>query len=70
MPKAKTHKATMKRVKITATGKVKHKRRGTSHRNSNNTGKESRHLRQDTTCPREVTKVLERRLGMKLTPGK
>ncbi len=31
MPKQKTHKGLSKRIKITGTGKVKHKRSGGSH---------------------------------------
>ena len=31
MPKQKTHKGLRKRVKVTATGKVKHKRSGAGH---------------------------------------
>ena len=31
MPKMKTHKATKKRLRVTATGKVKHRGAGTSH---------------------------------------
>jgi large subunit ribosomal protein L35 len=31
MPKQKTHKGLSKRVKVTATGKIKHKRSGAGH---------------------------------------
>ena len=31
MPKMKTHKATVKRVKVTGSGKIVHKRAGFSH---------------------------------------
>jgi large subunit ribosomal protein L35 len=31
MPKQKTHKGVKKRFRLTATGKVKHRRAGTSH---------------------------------------
>lgn len=31
MPKQKTHKATKKRFRLTATGKAKHRQAGTSH---------------------------------------
>ena len=31
MPKMKTHKATAKRVRVTATGKIVHKRAGAAH---------------------------------------
>ena len=32
MPKQKTHKGTKKRFRLTASGKVKHRQAGTSHR--------------------------------------
>ncbi|MBX3413288.1 MAG: 50S ribosomal protein L35 [Pirellulales bacterium] len=32
MPKLKTHKSSKKRFRVTATGKVKHRGAGTSHR--------------------------------------
>lgn len=31
MPKRKTHKATVKRLKVTGTGKIMHKRSGSAH---------------------------------------
>lgn len=45
MPKMKSHKGLLKRVKITAKGKVKFRKAGTSHLNSVSTGNESRKLR-------------------------
>ncbi|CAN5891356.1 hypothetical protein BH23PLA1_BH23PLA1_09920 [soil metagenome] len=44
--KAKTHKGTKKRFKATATGKVMHKRCGSSHLNSGKGGKKIRQLRR------------------------
>jgi large subunit ribosomal protein L35 len=44
--KAKTHKATKKRFKVTATGKVMHKACGSSHLNSHKSGKQIRRLRK------------------------
>ena len=46
MPKQKTHKGLKKRVKITATGKVKHKRTGAGHLMS---GKNSKHRKRVTS---------------------
>ena len=46
MPKLKTHKALMKRVKITARGKVKFKRTRASHLNSHMSGKKICQLRR------------------------
>lgn len=45
MPKQKTHKGVKKRFRITATGKVKHRRAGTSHLQVRLTAKRKRKLR-------------------------
>ncbi|MCR4414097.1 MAG: 50S ribosomal protein L35 [Thermoguttaceae bacterium] len=45
MPKQKTHKATKKRFRLTATGKVKHRQAGTSHLATRKTHKRRRLLR-------------------------
>ncbi len=44
--KMKTHKGTQKRFKVTATGKIIHKRCGSSHLNSHIPGKRIRRLRK------------------------
>ena len=44
--KMKTHKGVKKRFKVTANGKVSHKRCGSSHLNSHKSGKRIRRLRQ------------------------
>jgi large subunit ribosomal protein L35 len=49
MPKLKTHKGLKKRFKVSATGKVSHKRAGSSHLNSHKSGKRIRRLRKATT---------------------
>jgi large subunit ribosomal protein L35 len=46
MPKLKTHKGMKKRFKVTATGKVLHKRAGSSHLMSHKSGKQVRRLRK------------------------
>jgi large subunit ribosomal protein L35 len=46
MPKMKTHKGIKKRFKVTANGKVIHKRCGSSHLNSHKSGKQIRRLRK------------------------
>lgn len=46
MPKLKTHKGTKKRFKVSATGKVSHKRCGSSHLMSHKSGKQVRKLRR------------------------
>ena len=45
MPKQKTHKATKKRFRMTATGKLKHRSAGTSHLMSRMSKKRKRQLR-------------------------
>jgi large subunit ribosomal protein L35 len=49
MPKMKTHKGMKKRFKISATGKVSHKRCGSSHLMSHKSGKRVRRLRKTST---------------------
>lgn len=46
MPKMKTHKGTKKRVRLTASGKIKHRRANTGHLMSGKSGKRRRSLRQ------------------------
>ncbi len=45
MPKNKTHKGIMKRVRITKSGKVKHERSFRSHKRSGKSPKRRRNLR-------------------------
>ena len=45
MPKQKTHKGVKKRFRMTARGKVKHRRAGTSHLQVRLTSKRRRELR-------------------------
>jgi large subunit ribosomal protein L35 len=45
VPKQKTHKGVKKRFRITARGKVKHRRAGTSHLQVRLTAKRKRELR-------------------------
>ena len=45
MPKMKTHKASKKRFKVTANGKLKRVQAGKKHLNSPKSGKRKRHLR-------------------------
>lgn len=66
MPKPKTHKGLAKRIRITGTGKIKYRRRGKSHLNSNITGKRSRHLRRHGVAPTTIAKKLERALNRRL----
>lgn len=51
--KAKTHKGIKKRFKVTATGKVTHKRCGSSHLNSHKSGSKIRKLRRKSVIGAE-----------------
>jgi large subunit ribosomal protein L35 len=46
MPKMKTHKASKKRFRVTASGKLKRSQAGKKHLLSHKTGKRKRHLRE------------------------
>ena len=68
MPKLKTHKGMKKRFKVSATGKVSHKRCGSSHLNSHKSGKQIRRLRKKSTLKisaeaRRVRGALRKRIG-------
>jgi large subunit ribosomal protein L35 len=45
MPKQKTHKASKKRFRVSASGKLKRAQAGKKHLNSHKTGKRKRQLR-------------------------
>jgi len=45
MPKQKSHKASRKRFRVSATGKLKRAQAGKKHLNSHKTGKRKRQLR-------------------------
>ena len=48
MPKQKTHKGLKKRVKVTASGKIKHGRTGGGHLLSHKSAKQRRAIRNGT----------------------
>ncbi|MGL4944182.1 MAG: 50S ribosomal protein L35 [Thermoguttaceae bacterium] len=62
MPKQKTHKGVSKRFRVTGTGKVKHRRSGTSHLAWRLTTKRKRKLRGtgvlSATETRRILRVL------------
>jgi large subunit ribosomal protein L35 len=68
MPKLKTHKGMKKRFKVSANGKVQHKRCGSSHLNSHKSGKRVRRLRKPTalTVAAETRRV---RSALHIRPG-
>lgn len=58
MPKQKTHKATKKRFRLTATGMAKHRGTGTSHLAARMSQKRKRNLRGTrTTQPLEARRI-------------
>lgn len=68
MPKMKTHKGMKKRFKVSATGKVSHKRCGSSHLNSHKSGKKIRRLRKKSWLSvsaetKRVRKAVRRRIS-------
>lgn len=62
MPKLKSHKGLLKRVRLTATGKVKTKKSATGHLKSNKGGDKIRKLREDHYVKRHDIKRFERML--------
>jgi large subunit ribosomal protein L35 len=56
MPKMKTHKASKKRFRVTASGKLKRAQAGKKHLNSHKTGKRKRHLRAKLVEIGKITK--------------
>jgi large subunit ribosomal protein L35 len=63
MPKMKTHSATKKRIKVTATGKVMRRRPGTSHLAPGKTQKRIRHLRKATTVSAADLKRIKQQIA-------
>ena len=69
MSKLKSHKGLLKRVKVTAKGKVKYRKVGKGHLNSHMTGKKLRQLRGTGTAEQGDIKRLERMLHRPLVKG-
>lgn len=61
MPKLKTHKGSKKRFKVSANGKVSHKRCGSSHLMSHKSGKQVRRLRKKVILSVEAERKRLRR---------
>lgn len=59
MTKQKTHKATKKRFRLTATGKAKHRKAGTSHLAVRKTPKRIRQLRGTKTVETNMERVIQ-----------
>ena len=69
MSKLKSHKGLLKRVKVTARGKVKFRKVGKGHLNSHMTGKKLRQLRGSDLAEQADIKRLERMLHRPLKAG-
>jgi large subunit ribosomal protein L35 len=63
MPKQKTHKGLSKRVKVTASGKVKHKHSFSGHLMSGKNAKRRRRVGGASTMSKAMAKVAKVRLG-------
>ena len=63
MPKLKTHKGIKKRIKVTATGKVKFHKHNKGHLLSNKSGNRRRRLRRTTTITGPYADKMIIRLG-------
>jgi large subunit ribosomal protein L35 len=65
MPKMKTHKATVKRLKVTGSGRVMHKRCGVSHLLMRKSAGRKRRL----AIAAEIARCDIKRLKRLITPG-
>ena len=63
MPKQKTHKGTKKRFRLTAKGKAKHRRTGTSHLATHLSQKQTRNLRGTGTVVESAAKKIRQALA-------
>ena len=63
MPKQKTHKGTKKRFRLTAKGKVKHRKSGTSHLAARMSQKRKRNLRGTGTVQEMEAKRIREALA-------
>lgn len=59
MPKIKTHKATVKRFKVTGKGKLMQRKGGQDHFNSRETGQMRRQKRRDIETTDTLTKTIK-----------
>ena len=65
MPKMKTHKASKKRFRVTASGQLKRSQAGKKHLNSYKTGKRKRQLRAKLVEIGKITKKYVEMMGGK-----
>jgi large subunit ribosomal protein L35 len=59
MPKIKTHKATVKRFKVTGKDKLTQRKSGQNHFNARNTGNETRAKRRDIATTTTLDKTIK-----------
>jgi large subunit ribosomal protein L35 len=64
MNKRKTHKGMAKRVQVTASGKIRHKRAGAGHLMSCKNGNRKRHLRRPSFLKGAIAKTVAEMLGV------
>lgn len=69
MPKQKPHKGLLKRVRLTARGKVKYRRSGKGHLLSHKSGDKRRDLRGTSLLTRPDIPRVEQMLHRQLKPG-
>lgn len=62
MSKQKTHKGLKKRVKITASGRIKHRKAGKGHLMSSKTAKRKRHLSASAILQTVMAKKMKAKL--------
>ncbi len=63
MPKMKTHKGTKRRIRVTASGKVRYKKSFAGHLMSGKTGNRVRRARKPSFISGAVAKRIRRALG-------
>jgi ribosomal protein L35 len=59
MPKIKTHKATVKRITITKTNKIKQRKAGQDHFNARESGNTMRSKRRDINASKCYSKTIK-----------
>ena len=64
MPKQKTHKGTVKRVRVTGTGKLMHEQANNQHKFAHKSSTRKRRLDQDQVVSKADTKGLKKLLGI------
>ena len=64
MPKQKTHKGTVKRVRVTGTGKLMHEQANNQHKFAHKSSTRKRRLEQDQVVSKADTKGLKKLLGI------